>query len=321
MNNNLLILGGSGFIGSALCEKLVRRNRGGNERITVASRRPSHARHLQPLPTVEIVEADLYDDDHLARLVAGRDAVVNLIGILHGREQDFERVHAELPRRLALACFAAGTRRVIHLSALGADAQAPSMYLRSKAAGEAALLQQPGLAVTCLRPSVVFGAGDRFINLFATLQAFAPLVPLAGAAARFQPVWVEDLAEAILCVLDDPATAGQTLECAGPRVYTLAELVRLAGCWSGHRRWVWPLPSALAWPMAWCMEWMPGGPLMSRDNLLSMEVPNVASGHRPGLESLGITPTPLEAIGPGMLGGGGELARLDRWRAKVHASR
>ena len=316
MNNNLLILGGCGFIGSALCEKPVRL---------------SHARHLQPLPTVEIVEADLYDDDQLARLVAGRDAVVNLIGILHGREQDFERVHAELPRRLALACLAAGTRRVIHMSALGVGRGGedplgrPALDPHAAAhhhhpIGEAALLQQPGLAVTCLRPSVVFGAGDRFINLFATLQAFAPLVPLAGAAARFQPVWVEDLAEAILCVLDDPATAGQTLECAGPRVYTLAELVRLAGCWSGHRRWVWPLPSALAWPMAWCMEWMPGGPLMSRDNLLSMEVPNVASGHRPGLESLGITPTPLEAIGPGMLGGGGELARLDRWRAKVLAS-
>jgi uncharacterized protein YbjT (DUF2867 family) len=319
-NDNILILGGSGFIGSVLCEKLVRRSQGGSAIVTVATRRRAHARHLQPLPTVEIVEADIHDDAVLTHLVAGRDAVVNLVGILHGNGADFERAHAELPRRLAAACLAAGTRRIVHLSALGADVQAPSMYLRSKAAGEAALLQQPGLAVTSLRPSVVFGAGDRFLTLFATLQAFSPWVPLAGAQARFQPVWVEDLADAIIAALDDPASAGQTLECTGPRVYTLAELVRLAGRWSGHRRWVWPLPAVLAWPMAALMEWMPGGPLLSRDNLMSMEVPNVASGHRPGLEALGIAPTSIEAVGPGMLGGGGELARLDRLRAKVHAT-
>jgi NADH dehydrogenase len=319
MKSNILILGGSGFIGSVLCEKLVRRSQGGDALVTVATRRLSHARHLQHLPTVEVVEADINDDADLARLVVGCDAVVNLIGILHGREVDFERVHAALPRRLAEACAHAGTRRVVHVSALGADALAPSKYLRSKAAGEAAL-QQSGLAATCLRPSVVFGAGDRFMNLFAGLQMFAPLVPLAGAAARFQPVWVEDVADAIVAALDDPATVGKTFECAGPRVYALAELVRLAGRWSGHPRWVWPLPVALAWPMAVCMEWLPGEPVLSRDNLLSMEVPNVASGHCPGLEALGIVPTPLEAVGPAMLGTGGELARLDRWRAEAHAA-
>ena len=322
MSNNILILGGSGFIGSVLCEKLARRYQAdGGALVTVPTRRVGHARHLQPLPTIDIVEADVFDDDQLARLVVGRDAVVNLIGILHGREADFERVHAALPRRLAAACAAAGgAARIVHLSALGADAGALSLYQRSKAAGEAAL-QQSGLAPTCLRPSVVFGAGDRFMNLFAGMQLFAPLVPLAGAGARFQPVWVEDVADAVIAALDDPATAGQTLECTGPRVYTLAELVRLAGRWSGHPRWVWPLPAGLAWPMAACMEWMPGTPLLSRDNLLSMEVANVASGHRPGLEALGIVPTPLEAVGPAMLGGGVEPARLDRWRAAVHARR
>jgi uncharacterized protein YbjT (DUF2867 family) len=319
MTSNILILGGSGFIGTVLCEKLVRRSQGGDALVTVATSRLSHARHLQTLPTIEVVEADVYDEADLGRLVAGRDAVVNLIGILHGREADFERAHAVLPRRLAEACARTGTRRVVHVSALGADARAPSSYLRSKAAGEAAL-QQSGLAVTCLRPSVVFGAGDRFMNLFARLQMFAPLVPLAGATARFQPVWVEDVADAIVAALDDPATAGQAFECAGPRVYALAELVRMAGGWAGHRRWVLPLPTALAWPMAWCMEWLPGEPLISRDNLLSMEVPNIASGHCPGLEALGIAPTPLDAVGPAMLGTGGELARLDRWRAQAHAA-
>ena len=319
--NNILILGGSGFVGSVLCEKLVRQFSGGSARVTVVTSRLSHARHLLPLPTVDIALADVHDDAALERLLAGRDAVVNLVGILHGRKADFEHAHEALPRRLARACLAGGPRRVVHLSALGADADAPSLYLRSKAAGESALLQQAGLAVTSLRPSVMFGAGDRFLTLFASLQAFAPVVPLAGASARFQPVWVEDVADAIVCALGDAATAGQTLECAGPRIYSLADLVRLAGLWSGHPRWVLPLPSALAWPMAAMMEWMPGEPLLSRDNLLSMQAPNIASGHRPGLDALGITPTTLEAIGPGMLGAGGEAARLDRWRAKVHGLR
>ena len=321
MNDNLLILGGTGFIGRVLCEKLVRQRRGGGAMTTVATRRRAHARDLQPLPTIEIVEADVHDDAQLARLVAGRSAVVNLIGILHGRDVDFERVHVDLPRRLAAACVSGGTRRIVHLGALGSNAGAPSAYLRTKAAGEALLLQHPGLLATSLRPSVVFGAGDRFLRLFAQLQAVAPLLPLAGAGARFQPVWVDDLADAILAALNDPATIGQTLECAGPRTYTLAELVRLAGQWSGHPRWVWPLPLGLSWPLATLMEWMPGEPLLSRDNLLSMEVPNVASGMCPGLEALGITPTPLEAVGPAMLGQGSEAARLDGWRAKVHAGR
>jgi uncharacterized protein YbjT (DUF2867 family) len=320
-NSNLLVLGGSGFVGRVLCERLVRRQAGGDGRVTVPTRRLSHARHLQPLPTIEIVEADLNDADTLERLVAQADAVVNLVGVLHGRQADFERAHVDLARRIAGACLATQTRRVIHVGALGADLQAPSMYLRSKAAGELALLQQAGLDVTSLRPSVIFGAGDRFLNLFASLQAFAPLVPLAGASARFQPVWVEDIADAIVAALDDTATAGRTLDCTGPDVYTLAELVRLAGRWSGHPRRIWPLPAALAWPMAACMEWWPGEPLLSRDNLLSMQVDSVASAHRPGLEVLGIDPAPLAAIGPAMLGGGGELARLDRWRAQVHGGR
>ena len=323
MNEDILILGGSGFIGSVLCEKLVRRGQTlGGGRVTVPTRRAAHATHLQPLPSVEIVEADVHDDVQLARLVAGCDAIVNLVGILHGGARDFERAHAALPRRLAAACATAGgaAPRVVHMSALGADPGAPSNYLRTKAAGESAL-QEAGLAPTCLRPSVVFGAGDAFMNLFARLQRLAPFVPLAGASARFQPVWVEDVADAVIAAMDDPATAGQPLECTGPRVYTLAELVRVAGRWSGHPRRVWPLPAALAWPMAALMEWLPGEPMLSRDNLLSMEVPSVASGHRPGLEALGITPTPLEAIGPAMLGLGVEAARLDRWRAAVHGPR
>lgn len=318
---NLLILGGSGFLGSVLCEKLVRRFDGGSARVTVATRRAANARHLLPLPTVDVVEADVHDGAALARLLAGRDAVVNLIGILHGGKADFDRAHAALPGRLAQACLAQGVRRVVHLCALGADAAAPSLYLRSKAAGEAALLRQAGIAVTSLRPSVMFGSGDNFLSLFAGLQAFSPIVPLAGARARFQPVWVEDVADAVVRALDDDGSAGRAIDCVGPRVYALADLVRLAGRWSGHPRPVLSMPAALAWPMATLMEWMPGVPLLSRDNLLSMQVDNVASGSRPGLDTLGITPAALETVGPGMFAAGGEPARLDRWRAKVHAGR
>ena len=310
---NVLLLGGTGFVGRSLCEKRVERARGGEGRITVPSRQPQRAKAIQLLPTVEVVNADVHDEKQLARLVAGRDAVVNLVAILHGSEAAFQHVHVELPRKLARACQAAGVRRVVHVSALGAAANAPSRYLRSKAEGEA-VLRAAGLDLTVLRPSVIFGTEDRFLNLFARLQALFPLMPLAGAGARFQPVWVNDVAQAIVNSLDRRDSIGQTYECVGPRVYTLAELVRLAGRWSGHERPVIPLPAALGQLQAMLMEWLPGEPLMSRDNLASMQVANVASGTHPGLDALGIQPTALEGVMPEWLARGGGPARLDAWR-------
>ncbi len=315
--NNILILGGSGFVGSVLCEKLVRRHGGGSLLVTVPTRRRVNARHLQILPTIEVVQADVHDDGELTRLVAGRDAVINLVAILHGKEADFRRVHVDLPRRVAQACVAASVPRLVHISALGAAAGAPSNYLRSKAAGEAALREAASQA-TLMRPSVMFGAGDRFMNLFAWLQAFTPIMPLACADARFQPVWVNDVATAVVSAIDDPATAGQTFECAGPRVFTLAELVRLAGRWSGRERPIVPLPESIGKLQAWSMEWLPGEPMLSRDNLRSMQVPNVASGELPGLAALGITAADIEAVMPALLTRGGEAERLNRWRAAVH---
>jgi NADH dehydrogenase len=312
----VLVLGGTGFVGSALCERLVEHFGGAGGRLTVPSRRPHRARHLLPLPTIELVEADVHDDAHLARLVACSDAVINLVAILHGSPADFERVHVELPRRLARACVEAGVRRVLHVSALGASVSGPSHYLRSKAAGEAALTGAgTSLDLTRLRPSVIFGAGDRFLNLFARLQRVLPVLPLAGADARFQPVWVEDVAEAIVRCLADDATVGHAYECAGPTVYTLRDLVRLAGRWSGHERPVLALPDTLARLQARLMSLAPGEPLMSADNLDSMRVPNVASGVVPGLGELGIAPAPLEAIAPAYLGPGRGTARLDGLRA------
>jgi NADH dehydrogenase len=317
---NLLVIGGSGFLGRALCAELIQRSGGGGGRLTVPSRQPQRAKALAMLPTVDLLAADVHDDAQLARLVAGRDAVVNLVGILHGGEADFQRAHVELPNRIAHACRQAGVRRLVHVSALGAQAGAPSMYLRSKAAGEA-VLQQSGLDVMLLRPSVMFGEEDRFMNLFAQLQRVLPVLPLGGADARFQPVWVQDvaagIAQAVARALAREAPGVRSYDCAGPKVYTLSQLVRLAGRWSGHPRPLIALPDGVARLQAGLMEWLPGTPLMSRDNLDSMKVPNVANEALPGLAALGVRRTGLEAVVPAYLGGVAGPARLEGWRRQA----
>ena len=317
--NNILILGGSGFVGRSVCDKLVERSGGAGGQIVVPSRRPARAKHVQLLPTVRVVQADVHSTADLQRLVRGSDAVINLVAVLHGSEAEFKRVHVDLPQKLAEACRAAGVRRVVHVSALGVGDNGPSRYLRSKAAGEAAL-KAANLDLTILRPSVIFGEHDQFTNLFATLQAVAPFVPLACAQARFQTVWVQDVAAAIVRCLDAPASIGQTFECAGPEVLTLKQIVEQVGRWSGHERSVFGLPDAAARAQALLMEMAPGTPLMSRDNLDSMRVPNVASGQLPGLAALGITASPMVSVVPGYLSAGRGLARLDGWRAKARRS-
>ncbi|MDP2819076.1 MAG: complex I NDUFA9 subunit family protein [Polaromonas sp.] len=304
----ILVLGGTGFVGRHVCEKLTQLQ----WRVTVPTRQLASARDIQMLPSLDVFEASVHDEAALTQLVAGHDAVVNLIAILHGKQQAFDKAHVELPKKLARACAAAGVRRVVHVSALGVDARnpdgAPSMYLRSKGHGEVALHQAP-LALTIFRPSVIFGAEDKFLNVFASLQKMFPVIPLAGSHALFQPVWVEDVASAIVHCLQDAhlhATTGQTFEACGPDVYTLRQLVELAGRFSGinqgRGRPVLALPAALGRLQARMMALAPGEPLMSRDNLDSMSVPNIASGNLPGLEALGITPAALEAIAPSYLG-------------------
>jgi uncharacterized protein YbjT (DUF2867 family) len=309
----ILVLGGTGFVGSHVCQKLATLPL----RITLPTRRPENAKHLQMLPTVDVLVADVHDEAALARLVVGHDAVVNLIAILHGTEAAFNRVHVELPQKLARACQAAGVRRVVHVSALGAALDAPSMYQRSKARGEQALTAavptaiqagvQPGpLDVTLLRPSVIFGAEDKFLNVFAKLQQIFPVIPLAGADTRFQPVWVQDVAEAIVYCLQHPDTAGQIFDLCGPDVMTLRQLVQLAGQARGIRhgegRPVFGLPLALGRLQAALMSLAPGEPLMSRDNLDSMAVDNVSDGRLPGLAAMGIVAASVKAVAPGYLG-------------------
>ena len=296
----ILILGGTGFVGRHLCEKLAE----GNYRATVLTRRRSNATHLQMLPMVDVIEGSAYDEATLAPMLAEHDAVVNLIAILHGTEAAFDKAHVQLLQTVTNACNAAGLRRVVHVSSLGADAAAPSMYQRSKARGEA-VLAASGLDVSVLRPSVIFGAEDKFLNTFASLQKMLPFIPLAGSTARFQPVWVEDVASAIVKCIEDRSTIGQTFEACGPDVFTLKQLVQLAGQYSGHDKPVIGLPDGLARIQAALMELAPGEPIMSRDNLDAMKVDNVAGGKLAGLEALGITPAAVSAVVPFYLGNQG----------------
>lgn len=297
---NILLIGGTGFVGSHLAAVLA----AAGHRLTLPTRRRERAKHLALLPTAEVVEADVHDPAVLARLCAGQDAVFSLVGILKGGEGNpygagFARAHVELPRQIAIACRAAGVPRLIHVSALKASADAPSGYLRSKAAGEAAILKaQPGTAVTIVRPSVIFGRGDSFLSLFAGLLKVAPLVPLACPEARFQPVWVGDVAAVLAGCLDHVESRGRSYDLCGPRVYRLRELVAYAGRVSGHPRPIVGLPNFASWLQAWAMEFVPGGP-MTRDNVRSMRVPSVCDGDC--RLPFGIEASPLEAVAPGYL--------------------
>jgi uncharacterized protein YbjT (DUF2867 family) len=311
----VLVLGGSGFVGRHVCEQLVR----AGHQVTVPTRRASRAASVQTLPGLTVIEIDVHDDAALAALMAGHSAVVNLIAVLHGDEARFERMHVQLPQRIAAAMRQAGVERLVHVSALGADLQGPSLYQRSKARGEA-VLASAGLDLTVLRPSVIFGAEDRFLNLFADLQQVFPFMPLAGSGTKFQPVWVNDVAAAIVRCLQDRRTIGQTCEACGPETFTLGELVKRSGQWAGVNggkgRPVIPLPRWVGWLQALAMEMLPGEPLMSRDNLASMAVDNVASGQLPGLQALGITPAALSAVAPTYLGHKGPRSRLEGWRSQ-----
>jgi len=310
----ILVLGGSGFVGRHVCEQLTRLG----WHITVPTRRAVNAAKVQNLPGLTVIEASVHSEADLARLMSGHDAVVNLVAVLHGSEERFESVHVDLPGKIASAMKKAGVQRLVHVSALGADSQGPSMYQRSKARGET-VLHNAGLQLTILRPSVIFGAEDKFLNLFADLQSVAPFMPLAGSGTRFQPVWVADVARAVVVCLQKPDTIGQTYELCGPDVLTLGELVKLAGQWAGvnqgRGRPVIGLPMWVGWLQAAAMELAPGEPLMSRDNLASMKVDNVATGLLPGLAALGINAASAAGVAPTYLGHRGPRSKLNHWRA------
>ena len=305
----IIILGGTGFIGRHICEKLIR---AGHE-VTVPTRKLENAREIQMLPRLQPLRCNVHDVQQLTQAAHGHDVLINLVAILHGSEAEFERTHVALPKTIVAACKAAGIKRVVQMSSLGANhvtpLDAPSHYLRSKGRGEQ-VFADSGLDVTILRPSVVFGEGDKLLNTFAQLQLAFPIMPLACADAQFQPVWVEDVAQAVVNTIinhyknnSTPRSilAGylpKTFEIAGPAKLSLRQLVSLAGQCVGAQRPILALPNTLARMQAFVMEKLPGPTLMSRDNLASMSVPNVASGKLPGLRELGIEASSIEAIAP-----------------------
>lgn len=291
------VFGGAGFIGRHFIQRLARTG----TIIRVATRNPGRANFLRTNGTVgQIVPipVNTADDASVAAAIGGADFVVNLIGILHeARRNTFASVHAELPGRIGRAAGAAGTLRVVHLSAIGADAASPSAYGRSKAEGERALLEAFPEA-TILRPSVVFGPEDTFFNRFASMASITPFLPLIGGGeTRFQPVYVGDVADAIMAVLNDPDTRGTLYELGGPRIYTFREVMELVLRETRRRRALLPVPWRLAGIMGRVLGMLPNPPLTA-DQVEQLKRDNVVSTDAATLRDIAITPTAAEVILP-----------------------
>ena len=270
----ICLLGGTGFVGRHLLGRLSALG----YRITVPTSSRERAKDLLVLPSVEVVEANIHDSATLTRLLAGHGAVINLVGILHGSHKDFVQAHVKLPHKVMDACRAHGIKRYLHMSALGADTGSKSFYQHSKGEGERLVLEpsrEHDLDVTVFRPSVIFGPGDSFLNLFADLLRLAPVVPLANGGARFQPVHVTDVAHAIAASLWDEETFGQAYNLCGPDRYTLAELVKLVATTLNLNRRIVPLGTQASLFFAWMMEFKPGRRIMTRDNHYAMQQDNV----------------------------------------------
>jgi len=295
----ICILGGSGFVGKHLVPRFAARDFD----IKVLTRAGARHRELLVNPQVRLVDANVYDENVLRREFAGCHGVVNLIGILNERGhrgRGFARAHVELAQIVLSACMATGVERLLHMSALNADVNGPSHYLRTKGEAVRNVLAAAGqLHVTVFEPSVIFGPGDSFMNRFAALLHLMPVFPLACPDAKFAPVYVGDVVDAFVMSYDDVASFGKRYELCGPQTYSLRQLVQLAARASHLRRWVIGLPNWAAWLQAAAMEWVPGKPL-SLDNYHSLQVASVCRHN--GLDDFDIRPTPLEAVLPSHLG-------------------
>lgn len=297
--HRLCLLGGTGFIGRHVISRLARQG----HYLRVLTRRRERHRELLVLPTLELVETNVHLVSELSARLKGCDAVINLAGALHDRdvpEESLEAIHAELPGKVVEACQFNGITRLLHMSALNADPQGPSQYLRTKGEGENRVHEaaREGMEVTSFRPSVVFGPDDSFYNRFAALLAVSAVLPLACPETRFAPVYVGDVAEAFARALDERATFGQRYDLCGPQTYTLRELVRYTARAMGLRRLIIGLGDGASRAQARIMEWVPGKPF-TRDNYLSMQVDSVC--RTDGLATLGIAPTSVDAVIPAHL--------------------
>jgi len=306
------VLGGSGFVGSAIVRQLSL----AGYSVKVLTRRREASKHLILLSDVAVLECDIMDDEALASALKGADAVINLIGILHNsKKASFKAMHAELPARLVKLCEKLGIKRLVHMSALQAAQEAPSAYLKSKAEGEAAVLSaHKNLEVTVFRPSIIFGRGDGFINLFATLVKLLPVILLAKPNAKFQPIYVEDVAQAFVASLDNIDTYGKAYDLGGPKVYTLRQLVAYVANTLGKKRPIIGLNNMLSYLQAFAMEFLPVK-LMTRDNVRSMEVDSICVTSFPAF--LDFQPVALEAIVPDYLSENNSRNAYNRFRTRA----
>lgn len=306
----ITILGGAGFVGSSIVTKLDQVG----YQIKVLSRRRESAKHLILLPNVQVVSCDIFDNHALKDALVGSDAVINLVGILHedGRNS-FEMVHHQLPRRLAQLCDELGIARLLHMSALQANKNAPSIYLKSKAAGEAAVNEfSKKLDITIFKPSVIFGRGDSFLNMFANLVRYLPVIMLAKPAAKFQPIWVEDVVQCFVNALENTDTYGKSYELGGPQIYTLKQLVQKVMDILGKQRPIIGLNDTFSMMQGFMLELMPIK-LMTRDNIRSMQVDSIAA--QPIAPELGVNPTSLDAVVPEYLLNTSPRAAYDEFRS------
>ena len=289
------IFGGGGFIGRYAAEALLKKG----VRLRVAERKPKNAYHLQPLGgvgQVALMSADITRPDTVARAVEGADAVINLVGIFNG---NLEAVHVEGARTVAEEAKKAGASSVVHISAIGADPQAPSRYGSTKGRGEGAVRDAFENA-TILRPSVVFGQEDEFTNRFAQMSAL-PVLPVLKGETKFQPVFVSDLGKAIAKAALDPKThGGKTYEIGGPEVYSMHDLNQKIASLSGRDPAIIDLPDLVGSLMS-KFGWLPGAP-MTADQWIMLQRDNVVSDDAATLSDLGITPTPMEQVAPDWLG-------------------
>jgi NADH dehydrogenase len=294
------VFGGSGFIGRHVVQRLAR----AGHVVRVAVRDTESAMFLKPMGAVGqvvLLRAPVTDTATVARAVEGADLVVNLVGILaEGKAGDFQRIHADGAGNVARAAAAAGVGRMVHLSAIGADAASPSLYAQSKAAGEAQVrAAMPGAVI--LRPSVVFGADDAFFNRFATMARLLWVMPVIGGDTRLQPVFVGDVADAVMAGLTQAAAVGRTFELGGPRVATLRELQAWVLTLVQRKRMLIDVPGGIAALQAKILERLPGK-LLTQDQLKLLSRDNVVAADAAGLAALGISPTPMELVVPQYLG-------------------
>jgi NADH dehydrogenase len=298
------VFGGSGFIGRYVCEQLLE----SGVRVRVASRNPRSAHYIQPLSQVGqlgMVRADVTNRESVGEAVAGADAVVNLVGSF----ANMAKVQAQGAANIADAAREAGSKALVHISALSANTESEAGYSRTKGEGEEAVRKAfPEAAI--IRPSIVFGPEDQLTNRFAAMARLLPVLPVIAGDSKFQPVFVEDLAKAIVSATLNPAShAGKTYEIGGPQVFTMRELTQQVLAAAGRDTVLADVPAPIASLISW-FGFLPGAPL-TRDQWLMLQRDNVASEGSAGLEVFGIKPTPFAAVAPEWLGmyGGNRFAR------------